>query len=181
MNLIAQLTIGDLISTAALLFAGLGLFLNLWQSRKDSIQRRAEFVIQYFNQYLADPDAVEMFYKIEYDRLRYNPAKFHGSSAERNLDRLLAYFERISTLYLMKVISLDDLKLIKYELLRISRNKAVRSYLEVVDKWENIEGIRGGSYPSFRKVARLLEKKEQNQKEVSANDFNDWLRINQAK
>jgi len=50
MNITAQVTIGDLISILALLIAGVGLFLNLRQLRKDSVRNRAEFILQYFSQ-----------------------------------------------------------------------------------------------------------------------------------
>src|SRR5437016_2464253 len=99
-----EISLGDIIAAAGFLIAALGLFLTLCQLRRDSVRKRAEFIVSIFNQYVTDPDTSQVFYSVEYDEFQYGP-NFHGSEQERHLDRLLSYFEKIAALYHMKVIT----------------------------------------------------------------------------
>lgn len=154
-----KFTIGDIVATIALLLATVGLFLNWWQLRKDSIRKRAEFIIEIFNQYLADPDSAAMFYELEYGKFAYNQAEFHGSPEEIKLDKLLRCFERIAVLYEMGTISLEDLALVEYEFVRINRNPAIRDYFAFLDGWGKEPGVSHNHFDSLRKVADSLEEK----------------------
>ena len=155
MNITTEISIGDLISTLALLIAGVGLFLNLRQLRKDSVRNRAEFILQYFSQYLADPDSVELFYKIDYNQFKYEPKRFHGSITERKLDKLLTYFNRISILYELGTVTLDDLRLVRYEFRTFNANKSIQEYLKGIEN----SHLKDSPYSAFiNNVSKLLEK-----------------------
>jgi len=159
MTIELKVTIGDIVATIGLLFASVGLFLNWWQLRKDNIRKRAEFIIQNFNQYLIDSDSAQMFYKLEYGNFVYNEVDFHGSPEEIKLDKLLRYFERIAALYEMGVLSLEDLALVEYEFLRINQNPAIRDYYAFLDEWGKQAGVIHNHFDSLRRVAELLERK----------------------
>ncbi len=160
MNIELNFTIGDVVATVGLLIASVGLFLNWWQLRKDSIRKRAEFIIENFNQHLADSDTADMFYRLEYGKFEYDAANFHGSPEEIKLDKLLRYFERIATLYEMGTINLEDLALVEYEFLRINHNPSIQNYYAFLDEWSKQSGAQGGNFASVRRVAKLLEEKD---------------------
>jgi hypothetical protein len=155
----SEISLGDIIAAAGFLVAALGLFLTLCQLRRDSVRKRAEFIISVFNQYVTDPDTSQIFYLIEYEGFHYGP-KFHHSEQERRLDRLLSYFEKIAALYSMGVIRLEDLELVRYEFLRVYKNRGVQDYFRHLDTLPKAIGVSGGTFQKFRDVADLLADSE---------------------
>lgn len=153
----SEISAGDIIAIAGFVVAAIGLFFTLHQLRRDSIRKRAEFIITVFNQYVTDPDTSRIFYMMEYDKFEYGP-KFHESEEERHLDRLLGYFEKIAVLYHMGVISRDDLELIRYEFIRVNTNSAVQDYFKFLDTLPQELGVSGGTFKRFRNVAAMLER-----------------------
>ncbi|MFZ1218019.1 MAG: hypothetical protein WAO00_01945 [Chthoniobacterales bacterium] len=151
-----EIRIGDLISTCSFLIAAVGLFLNWWQLRIGGIRKRAEFIVSVFNQYISDPDTARMFYDLEYGRFQYD-GEFHGSDQERHLDRLLSYFEKIAALYDMGTITLHDLKLVRYDFVRVFHNQAVQQYFQTLDRLAPALKVGGGTFARYRRVARLLD------------------------
>jgi hypothetical protein len=145
-----QVRLGDLISACGALIASTALLLNYWQLRVGSIRKRAEFIVSTFNQYITDPESSEALYEIEYNKFDYGD-DFHGSKKERQLDRLLTYFEKISALYEMRTIKLSDLELVRYDFLRAFNNSNVQQYFKTLDAQP-----RGGNFMRFRGVAQLL-------------------------
>ena len=154
-----EISLGDLIAAAGFLVAAVSLFLTLCQLRRDSARKRAEFIVTVFNQYVTDPETCRVFYSIEYDEFQYGP-DFHRSDQERHLDRLLSYFEKIAALYHMKVIARDDLRLIRYEFIRVYRNSAVQNYFKFLDTLPEKLGVSGGAFKHFRSVAAMLDGSE---------------------
>jgi hypothetical protein len=151
-----EISLGDIIASAGFFVAAVGLFLTFYQLRRDSIRKRAEFIVSVFNQYMTDPDTSRIFYLIEYDKFRYG-LDFHGSVQERHLDRLLSYFEKIAALYYMDVITRGDLELVRYEFVRVYSNPAVQDYFKFLDTLPDALGVSGGTFRQFRDVAKLLD------------------------
>lgn len=145
-----EISIGDIVASASFLVVGLGLFLTLWQLRRDAIWKRAESMTNVLYKYMDYPDTSEMFYTIDYDLLKCGPG-FRKTAEERHLDRLLTCFETVAQLYAMKVIRLDDLKRLRYEFHRVSKNQAVLEYLSSLD------ALGVDKFQQFRKVAASLE------------------------
>ena len=159
LNLISfnkEIRAGDLISAVSFIGAAVGLFLNWWQLRLGGIRKRAEFIVSVFSQFITDPDSSQAFYDIEYDELRYD-GRFHGTKREKQLDRLLYYFEKIAALYDLGTISLQDLELVRYEFVRVYRNKSVQQYFETLDGLPELVGVAGGNYSRYRRVAKMLD------------------------
>ena len=150
-----QFSVGDLSTTVGLLIAGAGLFLNWRQLKKDALQKRAEFIVLLFNQYITDAETSAMLYKLEYGQFSYTPS-FHGSNDERALDRLLSYFEKIGAIYFMGTINLSDLELVRYDFLRVFTNEQIQSYLNKLDSLTAEIGVAGGSFAKYRAACRDL-------------------------
>lgn len=153
------ISIGDLLLTLSILIASIGLFLNFLQMRKNNLQKRAEYMINLYNQYASDPDMIDIYYKIEYGEFYYNE-EFHQSPEEKKLDKLLGFFENIAKLYIMKNITftLDDLKYVAYEFLVIYQDKSVKQYLQFLEYWFSQRGITVKPYEAFQKTGKILEK-----------------------
>ena len=154
-----EVSLGDIIAAAGFFVAAIGLFLTLYQLRRDSNRKRAEFIVSVFHQYVTDSDTSGMFYLLEYGNFQYGP-EFHGSEQERHLDRLLSYFEMIATLYHMRVITRADLELMRYQFVRVYKNQAVQRYFKFLDELPGALGVSGGTFHRFRSVAALLDRDE---------------------
>jgi hypothetical protein len=151
----SEVTLGDIISAASFLAAAVGLFLNWWELRIAAVQKRAEFIVSVFNQYVLDPDCADVFYAIEYNSFEYGE-EFHGSKEERQLDRLLSYFAKIAALYELGIIKWKDLDLVTYEFVRVYQNSAVQEYFKTLDSLAEVVGVKGGNFDQYRRVAARL-------------------------
>jgi hypothetical protein len=156
MHITGEITVGNLIEAGSFLIAAIGLFLNWWQLRIAGIRKRAEFIVGLFNQYVMEEQAANVLYKIEYDEFRYD-GRFHGSAEERQLDRLLTYFEKIAALYEMHIIRREDLELVRYDFIRVHRNPQVQKYFQTLDEMAGELEVQGGGYERYRRVAALLD------------------------
>jgi hypothetical protein len=158
MTIKPDISLGDIIAAASFLIAALGLFLTLFQLRRDSVRKRAEFIVSVFNQCVTDRETADIFYMIEYGKFEYS-SDFHGTKQERHLDRLLFYFEKIAALYHMGVVTRKDLELVRYEFVRVYGNSNVQEYLKTLDELAPRLGA-GGTFRQFREVAALLDSDE---------------------
>ncbi len=156
-NWVTEISISDLLLAVSILIAALGLFLNFLQMKKNNLQKRAEFIINLYNQYASDSDMMEVYYKIEYGKFKYDK-NFHQSDEEKKLDKLLGFFENIAKLYLMGNITLDDLKYVAYEFIVIYQNEFVQQYFQFLDGWFRQRGMKIKPYEAFRQVGKILKK-----------------------
>ena len=151
----SEISLGNVIAAAGFFVAAAGLFLTLYQLRRDSRRKRAEFILSVFNQYLTDPDTASSFYSIDYGKFQYGP-DFRGSKEERHLDRLLTYFEMIATLDHLGVVARADLELIRYQFVRVYKNDEVQKYFAFLDGFCR----EYGPFRHFRVVAAILTTQE---------------------
>ncbi|TGM06414.1 hypothetical protein [Leptospira jelokensis] len=119
--------IGNLATTVALGIAS-------WQLYMNSKQRRAEHLQSLLNLFHSDSRMYDIYYKIEYGIFSYT-SKHHTTEEEKDLDRLLGFFDNIARLYQMKLINKKDLGVFGYELLTILQNKEVNRYLDTISKY----------------------------------------------
>jgi hypothetical protein len=63
-----EISMGNVILGSLLVLSVVGLIMNYFQLRKGLAQKRAEFLITLSRDYLLDPDLVELYYDIDYER-----------------------------------------------------------------------------------------------------------------
>jgi hypothetical protein len=159
-----EASIGDYLSSIAILVGATGLFFTWAQLRYNSMQKRAEIAIGFLQEYLKDSDMSRMFYDLEYGRFKYDDKKFSGSDVEIRLDKLLAHFEKVSRLIDLGILKMEDLLLIRYEFARVYNNPEVQAYFERLDKQYEFVKQHGGNFPRFRVLAPKLENYARNRK-----------------
>jgi hypothetical protein len=165
----SEISLGDIVASASFLVAAVGLFMTAWQLRRESIRKRAEFIVSFLSQFRSDAETSRMFYQLEYaEGFHYGP-DFHGSDEERHLDRLLGYFERIAALYKMGVIVRGDLKLVQYEFIRVFQHPEVQRYFEFLDGLPRVLGVPGCTFSLYREVAATLSQDYRAQLDGAAN------------
>lgn len=156
-HLVNQISIGDLIQFGGLFIASVGLFLNLIQLRVANRQKRAEYIINLYNQSALDKDVLEIYYKIEYGEFKYDH-EFHRSAEEIKLDKLIDMYDNIAKLYQLGNFTLQDLNYVAYRYLVVYQDESVRRYLSFLDTWYVQRGMKVKPFDAFRMVGRILEK-----------------------
>jgi hypothetical protein len=156
-HLVNQITIGDIIQFGALFIASVGLFLTLIQLKAANRQKRAEYIINMYNQSALDKDVLDIYYKIEYGNFRYD-AEFHGSEEEIKLDKLIDMYDNIAKLYLLGNFTLRDLNYVAYRYLVVYQDESIGRYLSFLDSWYVQRGMKVKPFDAFRTVGQVLEK-----------------------
>ena len=131
------------------------------QTKKGAIQKRSEYIIDLFNTFINDSQMIDIYYKIEYGTFYYNES-FHGSQDERNLDKLLGHFTNVGRLYSANILKKKDLSFLQYEFIIIYENESVCEYLDFLDDWFEMRGIKKKKFEHFRSTAeKLISKNSQ--------------------
>ena len=151
--------ISDLLNFVTPIFTVIGLFFTFYQIKEYNKQKRAEYIIDLYNKYTSDQNVMNIYYEIVSGKFKCDRA-FHPTPDEQNLEKLLGFFENIAMLYVMKNITIDDLKYVACEFIVIYQNSSVKEYLTNLDKRNNnLYDIEIKKYEAFRKVGKLLEEK----------------------
>ncbi len=124
----------DLLNILIALGTLLSVILVYVQLNQYSKYSRAAFIKDMFLKFYEDQHIRDIFYKIEYNKFVYTP-KFHGSINEQEMDKMLTYLDVLGILAKKKVIKIDDLEPLYYEIKRIYCNKEVRKYLDFLKEW----------------------------------------------
>jgi hypothetical protein len=140
--------------TAGTIFAGVGLLLNIDQSRKTNAQARAALVAECLKGFAADRDIQSAFYSIEYETFKYDK-EFHWSEIERQIDKLLRHFSNIALAWQAGLLSIRDVRPVQYYVLRVVRNAEIQRYLEFIADWSKQQKL--GEHP-YAVLSRLCEK-----------------------
>jgi len=101
-------------------------------------------------------DALDLLYRIEYQRYQFNEETFPGSRDEKALDALLHSFSHIATLYQMGTFTRRDLALIEYDFLRVYCDEEVQKYFAFLDRTPHGLPTAESDFSSYRQVAQEL-------------------------
>lgn len=111
-------------------------------------QKRAEYIINLYNQSALDKDVLEIYYKIEYEEFRYGH-DFHGSEDEIKLDKLIDMYDNIAKLYQLGNFTLKDLSYVAYRYLVVYQDESVVRYLRFLDGWYVDRGMKVKPFYAF--------------------------------
>ena len=153
-----------LVQSGVLILMTVGLYLT-WYSIKltrksleqSMAQKRADLVMSIYHQFKQNPEVVNIYYHIEYGEFEYNE-DFHQSPTEQHLDALLNLFDAIAKLWKMRILHLDDVKILGYEILVVYQDSEVQKYFKFLDRWFQERGINLTPFGNLRELGRKLEK-----------------------
>lgn len=121
-------TVEDHISLLTFIGVVVGGIFALFQWRKGTALKRAEYIKELTEKIRTDKDIFETIYMFDYGEEWYN-SKFHQSGdVERRVDRTLAYFSYILYLRNEKLISKKEFSFFRYDIERILRNNQLQDY-----------------------------------------------------
>lgn len=147
------ISVGDIVSTISIL---VGVLLAVCQLHKANKQSRAEFIIGLLANHVADNDTLNILYRLEYKRFKFDENTFPMSEEEKALDKLLYSFTQISALYKMGTITRQDLTLIEYDFLRVYSDEEVQKYFAFLDRTPHGLATDQADFCSYRQVAGEL-------------------------
>ena len=138
-------------------FAALGLWLNVLQSKRTNAQARAMLVTKCLERFTDSEDMQEMFYKIEYSKFEYDQSTFHDSVNEKQLDKLLMHFSITALAWQAALLTKEDIQPLQYLVRRMLRNPGVSAYLQFVSKWASTAHLGDHPYLALSQMGHALE------------------------
>ena len=145
----------ELFTLISIVLATLGLFANYYQIRKSNLLKRAEYIVQLYNQFVNDKKLIDFYYQIEYNMINYDN-NIHLTEKEKILDKLLGYFSNIGRLYFMGILKLEDLEFLKYEFIILYKSEFIQNYFGFLDRWTDANKLNEKKFDYFRKTAEFL-------------------------
>ncbi|MEE8639173.1 MAG: hypothetical protein V3T41_02060 [bacterium] len=151
-----EVTMGNVILASLLLLTFVGLVMNYFQMRKTITQKRAEFLITLARDYLLDPDLIELYYQIDYEKFEFDEGMLQ-TDREKKLDKLLYVYENIARMYVMDNINKNDIKYFAYRFIRVYQNPEVKKYVAFLNEWYG-KKLSVKPFEAFQKVGPILER-----------------------
>lgn len=151
-----EVSMGNVILGSLLLLTFVGLIFNYVQMRKGWRQKRAEFLITLAREYLLDPDLIELYYLIDYEKFKFDEGMLQ-TDREKKLDKLLYIYENIARMYVMDNINKSDIKYFAYRFIRVYQNAEVKKYVAFLNEWYG-KKLTVKPFEAFQKVGPILEK-----------------------
>jgi hypothetical protein len=142
------MTAGDIINAALLIVAIAGIGLTWGQLRSGARTQRAAFLRDLYTTLNNDQAICDGFYAIEYGRFHYS-GEFHDTKVEREVDRLLSFFDLVCELYHRKILTKEELQFFEYRFQRVSADPEVAAYLRFLAGFYRDNGIAATPFPSF--------------------------------
>ncbi len=130
--------------------AAFGLMLTVIQLYRNWKIQKAQFLTTIIKDFFADDGLRRFFYKIDYGKFEFDENKieeFKHSDDERWLDTLLYRYDLLGRLVRMKLLALDDLEFLAFELSRVFNDEEVNKYI----KWLESEFEKYGDFASNKR------------------------------
>jgi hypothetical protein len=138
---------GNFLPVLSIFLFAIGLFLNWLQQRLNSAQKRDEFIANLVFRYLEDDAAADALTVLIHPQDQEVPDGIYVSSssiAPEKVRRLLHYFEKISHLFELGLISRKELSFVANDFVGVFKSPILRE-LQIVQE-----------FPHFRRVASSL-------------------------
>jgi hypothetical protein len=158
MDALDLMTTSDKINILLLFATAIGVFAAFRQLYISNKQKRADLILQLYNQFTSDLDMQDIYYRIEYGQFEYDKNTFHMSPDEKKLDKLIGLFSNIGQLYQMGIIKDADLNFIKYEYQVIYETEGVQEYFMTLDEWFQRRQISHLKFKPFREIGHKIIK-----------------------
>lgn len=140
------------------IFAGIGLLLNVQQSRRTNAQARAALVSACLKGFAEDEDIQKAFYAIGYSEFKYD-SSFHKSTQEHEIDKLLRHFANLALAWQVGLLSTEDVRPVQYYVLRVVREPEIQKYLAFIEEWSKQTSLGQHPYAVLVEMSRVLLKK----------------------
>jgi len=152
-----EFTFGDILTLAGFIFTIASLILAAREVRRNTTAQRTQFLLDFTERYFADNDVRKFFYKIDYNKFKFDVKELVGSDEERWLDSLLYTFDLIGRMVRTGAVTLDEVSIIAFQASRVLGNPEVEKYLDWLDKEHAHEGRRVPAHSDARYLRRAIK------------------------
>lgn len=140
-NILTEITLGNLISFLGFIATAIGLFVAVKQMKRNFKIQKSNLILKITDELFEDSAQRQFFYKIDYERFKFdldNLDSFKESDDERRLDSLLYKYDAISKVIRMKLIDIEDIEFLMFEIIQVLENKEVQKYISWLEnEFEN--------------------------------------------
>src|SRR5215469_6089407 len=130
LQLSTQVTAGDVLTLVGLLGGSIGLVLVLLQIRANNSQARGRFLLDVINRYFDDPEMLRLYHLLDDGHFRFDRNTYKGSLDAKAVSRTLYYFDTVQFLVDKKIISLKDVVILRYRIMKFFRDPEIQKALE---------------------------------------------------
>ena len=152
-----QPTIGDWLTFVGLVGGAIGLVFVLVQIRVGTRQARARFRVDIINRYFDDPAINALHYQIDNYSYTFKPESESWRESTEGISRTLYYLDTVGFLVETKVISLEDIAILKHRIMRFFTNEEVQEAFKAMYKNERVEGAHKPAVKLFTQLGGKLE------------------------
>jgi hypothetical protein len=135
----------DFVAVLALVVAMTSAVVAVLTLLRNSRVQKAQFIANLTKDFFQDSDLRKFFYKVDYEKFRFDPTKvaeFKGSEDERHLDALLYQYNMVGRLVRLGVISQEDVEFLLFEMVQVFKNTEIQKYIT----WLETEFEKFGGY-----------------------------------
>jgi hypothetical protein len=167
-----ELTLGDVFTLVGLIFAGVTVWFlgrqikaNAHQTREAAAAQRGRFVVDVVNRYFDDPGMRSLYRKLDTEQFKFNRAEYKGSDDAEAISRMLYTFDTIEHLVELGVLSLKDVAIMGFRIVRAINDPEIQHVLDWLDE-DLGSGSRG--LPSHLPARRLADQLKEHNLEYRA-------------
>ncbi|HEY0605601.1 MAG TPA: hypothetical protein VGD58_21945 [Herpetosiphonaceae bacterium] len=138
-----EIKIGDIFTLVGLLFAGVSLLVTAYQLRINSRVQKAQFLLDITDRYFSDSEIRSLFYKLDHREFVFDENNVRGNNELRTLDKLLYILDVIGRMVRMKTITVEEVNILRFQILRVLDNHETNKYLNWLDRsYTSVETAR---------------------------------------
>jgi len=152
LQLSTQVTVGDLLTSLGLVGGFVSLLVVAFQVSANSRQARGRFLADVINRYFDDPAISGLHYQIDNKSYKFKPESWRETT--EGISRTLYYLDTVGFLVDKKVISLEDVAILKHRIIRFFGDTEVQKAFNVM---HGPGGVKGAHKPAV-KLKEQLEK-----------------------
>ncbi len=151
-----EVSLGDLISAVGFMLAFIVIILTYRQIKIYNRFSKSTLVKDIVETFTKNDRIRKGFYMIEYGGFEHHPS-FHKSEDEDKVDSLLSFFDMIGELVNIRMVLLEELKVLHYEMISVYGNNEIKKYLDWLDGYYRNEGINKKAFSNFREISEELK------------------------
>lgn len=136
----SEISLGHILLFLGFLATTVSLLLNMYQLRRTSRVQKSEFLFRVTDDLFTDSEFREFFYKVDYEKIDFDPDNFKGTKDERHLDALLYRYDLLGRLVKTNILAIKDIEFIAFEIVQVLKNKEVEKYIAWLDDQFRIYG-----------------------------------------
>jgi hypothetical protein len=147
----------DVLAVLALLITAGTVILLYRQVRIGVVANRARFLFDLVHWYYGNVALRHLYYQLDWRKWKFEPDTFPMSDDEPSIDHLLTMLDMVGHLIELNVLSVQELSILRFDMIRVVENPEVIKYLHWLDDECRSIGLPPESiFPNVRSLVRRV-------------------------